>query len=179
MDKGIPGTIDKLLLSTTLEDANHSMSEARDGLEQAERAYKEFLSSTLVDCRSSALRDVLQLTRDRMTTKGVGVIEAGRWKGIFHLAEDELREINEQALVSFRLGVPDVEPPPKKNKDSQKGKRGKREKKEKADDDDRKATDSVALRQRWLEMSEEEQEKLQGMLSAHICYSKLRRDLIM
>ena len=176
MDKGIPGTIDKLLLSTTLEDANRSMSEARDGLEQAERAYKEFLSSTLVDCRSSALRDVLQLTRDRMTTKGVGVIEAGRWKGIFHLAEDELREINEQALVSFRLGVPDVEPPPKKNKDSQKGKRGKREKKEKADDDDRKATDSVALRQRWLEMSEEEQEKLQGMLSTHVGYSKLRRD---
>lgn len=62
MGKGIPGTIDKLLVSTTLEDANRSMSEARDGLERAEKAYKEFLSSILADCRSSALRDVLQLT---------------------------------------------------------------------------------------------------------------------
>lgn len=109
-------------------------------------------------------------------TKGVGVVEAGRWKGIFHLAEDELRETNEQALVAFRLGNPDVEPQPKKNKDSQKGKKGKHEKKEKADDDDKKGTDSPALRQRWLEMSPEDKEKLQGTLSTRLDHSKLRRD---
>ena len=105
------------------------MSEAHDGLEQAKKAYKEFLSSILADCHSSALWDILQLTWDQMMTKGVGVIEAGRWKGIFHLAEDELRETNEQALVAFWLGVPDIEPPPKKNKDGQKGKEGKHKKK--------------------------------------------------
>jgi len=147
MGKGIPGTINKLLVSTTLEDANRSMSEAHDGLEEAEKASKEFLSSILADCCLLTLRDVLQLTQDQMTMKGVGVVEAGRWKGIFHLAEDELRETNKQALIAFQLGVPDIEPPPKnlKNKDSQKGKHEKHEKKEKADDDDKKATDSLTL----------------------------------
>ncbi|EDQ98565.1 uncharacterized protein LACBIDRAFT_299171 [Laccaria bicolor S238N-H82] len=169
MGKGIPATYDKLSADRMLKEATHSMGEARDKLEQAEKQYKEFLNSVQVDCRSSALREVLQLTRDQMTTKGVGVVEAGKWKGLFHLAEDELREVDEQALCAFRLGVSNVEPPPKKKmKGTQKAKKGKGEKVGKVDDGDKKPTEALAVRERWIEMSPEEQAKLQDAAEAAI-----------
>lgn len=154
--EGVPQDYERWFVNKYLEIAAEVMNTARTAIEKGEKLLHGYKAHMDAELRSSTLVEALHICRNRMTARGSELSDVAKWKTLLHYTEDELMKTDAEAVAVFQSGRKRQDDDDFEDDEDVKPKI-------EAGFSDKKTPAPEKFREDWLDMSETQQEEVQGM----------------